>query len=531
MANSAIALLAKSLPSASAKSAADTSAKTNADPSPRATGQGGDEDLGAGNQFSLVFNQANSDPAALGFGFTIDPLDSMPSSDVLMPEPIQQAAYQLLSAGGKDLPFLGNYMPGVVIQNDFTGTPLKALATESNPRLININSESSNKSVASISQRSSIEEDIALWLGDPDLAFVSADAGSAQVATGEISSKGSEFANGPNLAKPIDGGSGNTRQNTTTLSLALTELSARMQSESAEREGLPLAGEDEIVDSVKSAMSSAKQGEVGPMQLFDQLKLENRLGANMKDRKFSLRGVQTSTNGNLLNSDTAGGAELNDRAVAKTIGSSPMQLGNAANSVDSFASVLLNIDTQGQASPSINTALDQWKAEQATRTVEQERTDGTNKNFVARVSLPFTQSGWGEKLGKQLSMMMARNLDSAQIQIDPPELGSLQVKIQVINDQVSLQFITGHGMVREALEGASARLQEMFKGEGMELASLDIANEETAQQQAKDSHPRELDLIQRSGNNTGNADQEESDGLLTLATQWQQDDGKIDYFI
>lgn len=141
------------------------------------------------------------------------------------------------------------------------------------------------------------------------------------------------------------------------------------------------------------------------------------------------------------------------------------------------------------------------------------------------------QTAWGENLARQLSTLMARNLDSAQIQLDPPELGPLQVKIQVHNDQVSLHFITAHGVVKDALEASSARLQEMFQEEGMELANLDVSDQSNNQQDSKDTPSKELGANAANGASNSGAELEGGDGKLTLSTQWQQDDGKIDYFI
>ena len=69
----------------------------------------------------------------------------------------------------------------------------------------------------------------------------------------------------------------------------------------------------------------------------------------------------------------------------------------------------------------------------------------------------------------------------------------------------------------------------MFQEEGLELASLDVSDEEAGQRQDKDSRGEEL--IASTRHSLDGVDPQESDGLLTLSTQWQDSDSKIDYFI
>jgi flagellar hook-length control protein FliK len=249
----------------------------------------------------------------------------------------------------------------------------------------------------------------------------------------------------------------------------------------------------------------------------------------MADTLFSQPGGQRAGGLNPLDSGRAG--ELYDSIGFNSARPIAPQNRGSSNSVESFVNVLLSIDTSAQSSPSINPALDQWKADQATRTLELERTDLAAKTPFAKVGVPFSQSGWGENVGKQLAMLMARNLDSAQIQLDPPELGPLQVKIQVNNDQVSLHFTTAHSMVKEALEGASVRLQEMFQDQGLELASLEVTEEQTGQEQSRHSQGQALEPNPRSSQQSANAEMPTGAGLLTLSADWRQDEGKIDYFI
>ena len=91
---------------------------------------------------------------------------------------------------------------------------------------------------------------------------------------------------------------------------------------------------------------------------------------------------------------------------------------------------------------------------------------------------------WNQAINERIMMLSTQNGRFAEIQLDPPELGSLQVKLQVKNDQVSIVFNTPHASVREALEQGLPRLREMFEEQGLSLGDASV--DDQAEQQARD---------------------------------------------
>jgi flagellar hook-length control protein FliK len=178
--------------------------------------------------------------------------------------------------------------------------------------------------------------------------------------------------------------------------------------------------------------------------------------------------------------------------------------------------------------PALTNALSQWRVDQDNNTMV--TTDPLERQGFTKLSVPFNQSGWGENLGRQLSLLLAKNMDSAQIQLDPPELGPLVVKIQINQDQVSLQFTSGHAVVREALEQSSQRLQQMFNDEGLELMDVGVFDQKSGQDsEANESDEQGKSKSARADSSLNSA--EESDGLLTHVRNIAVDNGNIDYFV
>jgi flagellar hook-length control protein FliK len=99
------------------------------------------------------------------------------------------------------------------------------------------------------------------------------------------------------------------------------------------------------------------------------------------------------------------------------------------------------------------------------------------------VNTPLAQGDWGQALGERIQWMVNRKMQGAQIRLNPAQLGPMEVRIQVQNDQASIQFSSAHSMVREALEAALPRLRDMFDASGVELVDVDVSGQPFAGEQ------------------------------------------------
>lgn len=89
---------------------------------------------------------------------------------------------------------------------------------------------------------------------------------------------------------------------------------------------------------------------------------------------------------------------------------------------------------------------------------------------------------WKNALGERAIMIAAQSSRVAEIKLDPPELGSLQVRISVNQDQVSLNFTSPHAHVRDAVEQSLPRLREMFAEQGLALQDSSVSDQSSQQQ-------------------------------------------------
>ena len=98
---------------------------------------------------------------------------------------------------------------------------------------------------------------------------------------------------------------------------------------------------------------------------------------------------------------------------------------------------------------------------------------------VAREKLELGQNRqeWGGVLGARIVTMVADDVQQARIQLDPPELGSLEIKLHVTDDQASVQIQTQHAHVREVLEASAHRLRDALAGQGLTLSQFDVSDQ------------------------------------------------------
>jgi flagellar hook-length control protein FliK len=89
--------------------------------------------------------------------------------------------------------------------------------------------------------------------------------------------------------------------------------------------------------------------------------------------------------------------------------------------------------------------------------------------LVPGQAVSVQQNGWTDQVVDRVMWMSSQNLKSAEIQMDPANLGRLEVRIHMTGDQTQVNFVSANANVREALDSQQHRLREMFNQQGMQL--------------------------------------------------------------
>ncbi|MBF0220397.1 MAG: flagellar hook-length control protein FliK [Gammaproteobacteria bacterium] len=101
------------------------------------------------------------------------------------------------------------------------------------------------------------------------------------------------------------------------------------------------------------------------------------------------------------------------------------------------------------------------------------------------LDIPLRQQGWDRALGERMIWMMRNTVQEAKLQLNPRELGPVEVKLSVSPDQqASVSFVANNAVAREALEAAMPRLREMFNQAGLNLSQSDVSERQSGDQRA-----------------------------------------------
>ncbi len=100
--------------------------------------------------------------------------------------------------------------------------------------------------------------------------------------------------------------------------------------------------------------------------------------------------------------------------------------------------------------------------------------------------LRFNQQTLAADLAEKTGWIVEHKLDTAQIQLDPAELGPIAVKIHTHQDQVSVSFVVTNPQVRDAMDQTLQRLKELLNEQGVTLAHADVNDQ---RQRRDDNEP------------------------------------------
>jgi hypothetical protein len=96
---------------------------------------------------------------------------------------------------------------------------------------------------------------------------------------------------------------------------------------------------------------------------------------------------------------------------------------------------------------------------------------------VVQMEQPMHKSEWSQELGNRIMWMARQNVQAAQLRINPPHLGPLEVRVSVHHDAASVSFVAHHVHARDAIEAAIPRLREMMGENGFSQTSVSVSGQ------------------------------------------------------
>ena len=112
----------------------------------------------------------------------------------------------------------------------------------------------------------------------------------------------------------------------------------------------------------------------------------------------------------------------------------------------------------------------------------------TNSVPTDRLSARVGTPAWDNQVGQKVIWMVGGEDQSATLELNPPDLGPVQVVLNVSNDMASVTFSSQQLEVRQALENALPRLREMMSESGIALGNASV-NAGAEGRQGQDGQP------------------------------------------
>lgn len=118
--------------------------------------------------------------------------------------------------------------------------------------------------------------------------------------------------------------------------------------------------------------------------------------------------------------------------------------------------------------------------------VNQSLSMSSSEAVLPAITVTPENAQWNNQVGERINWMVNNQIQRADIRLDPPELGNLDVRLQIAKDnQANIVFHVTNATAKEAIESAIPRLREMFEQQGLDLANVDVEQHDFKQQQSE----------------------------------------------
>ncbi len=136
------------------------------------------------------------------------------------------------------------------------------------------------------------------------------------------------------------------------------------------------------------------------------------------------------------------------------------------------------VDTGATNSSSAATLASAMAAQAPTHTAQATAAAAAARPVIAP---DVTDSQWSQALGRQMVRMSTQGNQTAELDLNPPNLGPLKVVLNVVNDQAQAQFVSPHQAVRAAVEAALPHLRTSMAEAGIQLGQTSVGADSFAQ--------------------------------------------------
>jgi len=142
-------------------------------------------------------------------------------------------------------------------------------------------------------------------------------------------------------------------------------------------------------------------------------------------------------------------------------------------------------------------------------------------------AINIVKSDSAKLLQERVSSMLSINNKEAEIRLDPPEMGSMQIRVRSDAEQAQINFVVQNQQAKEALEQSMPRLREMLAQQGLELGESTISYGQSGGENAEQNESGAGEQLAKNG--AANSESDEPSNSPEQTSE-QQTSSSIDYY-
>jgi flagellar hook-length control protein FliK len=232
-----------------------------------------------------------------------------------------------------------------------------------------------------------------------------------------------------------------------------------------------------------------------------------------------------------LKQDKASGIDLKSLVTdalaavdVKVSSNTEVALDRQLNQVTNILAAATSLNQSNQQQTPLNSGVSEVTAmkESAQQQIESTRLAQQTTTNDKGINV-FKPDGQQQLTEKVRWMVNSRNI-SAEIRLDPPDLGGMNIKVNLSGDSASVSFVVQSQHARDALDQAVPRLREMLEEHGIELGQSSVQQESPG----TDGQAEEGSLANNSNGSDNLAQQSQDEIQDTNKDGFADDNGAIE---
>ncbi|WP_394182247.1 flagellar hook-length control protein FliK [Marinomonas posidonica] len=188
-----------------------------------------------------------------------------------------------------------------------------------------------------------------------------------------------------------------------------------------------------------------------------------------------------------LNADSTNGSATDllqeaDLTLDDMIGNEPLELRKKEHEA-MLSRMAGNVDVKMDDVGGLGSSFNQQIGRAAASVGIASQVASANQPLNMAMSVPPGHPNWAAEMGQKVAWVAREGGHTAHIRLDPPELGSLTVKVSVDSDSnTQINFVAATAQARDLLEGQMGRLRDMLAQQGMDLsrAEVDVSQQDAS---------------------------------------------------